>query len=209
MEQVKCKESLNLKIDIDPGLHIAVPVPFQCGRSQSPQAPLVTVTSSGCHRLLFSPSPPSRHERRREVAPSSSTSPQRPHRLRQQQSMASEQQPSSRTSPTSGLMPLLFRIDPPTGAHAFSMHAHMRAPQIGAVHRVNLPLGLITCQPRQHRHAFQVPDGSVSLETLGQTPYLLFCVSMHDPARIGSWVWHAGMAISSGYFWTCLVLHSS
>jgi superoxide dismutase, Fe-Mn family len=147
-----------------------------------------------------SPSPPN--------TPSSSSS-----------SPSSYQQHPQPTSPASGLAPPPLRTDPPAGAHAFNTSAR------ASVGTADDDSGLVarptsvwsgsssssyTSAPSSTGAAWMGLEehlpapAAAPLDTLGQTLYPLFCVSVHEHAWMaaGYGVW--GKEEYLERFWTCL-----
>jgi superoxide dismutase, Fe-Mn family len=116
------------------------------------------------------------------------------------------------TSPASGLAPPLLRTDPPPGARALSTTAYTHAP--GARDGPSRPASVWSDPPHAAVYAGMGAgvgmgngntDGSTTaLDSLGQTLYPLFCVSVHEHAWMaaGYGVW--GKERYLDRFWTCL-----
>ncbi|KAI9510961.1 hypothetical protein F5148DRAFT_472233 [Russula earlei] len=112
-------------------------------------------------------------------------------------------QPRRPTVPNSGLTPPPLHADPPPGARTLSMSARVSRFQNGAPRPTNLwddgPSGGLAGMGTGG-----MPDGQASLDTLGQTLYPLFCVSVHEHAWMaaGYGVW--GKETYLERFWSCL-----
>jgi Fe-Mn family superoxide dismutase len=125
--------------------------------------------------------------------------------------------PTMTTSPASGLTSPPTSTSTPPGARALSTSTPVRGPSDGVARPANL--WSHTSQPgfagtggngngnggtNDTPFGLPLPDGQASLDTLGQTLYPLFCVSMHEHAWIaaGYGVW--GKEAYLERFWSCL-----
>jgi len=116
--------------------------------------------------------------------------------------------PAQPTSPASGLAPPpLHPSAPPSGARALSTTAFALGP--GPRDGVSRPANVWSDPPSYAAYTGAgagngVADGSSTLDSLGQTLYPLFCVSVHEHAWMaaGYGVWGKERYLER--FWTCL-----
>lgn len=116
------------------------------------------------------------------------------------------------TSPASGLTPPPTSTSPPTppGARPLSMSTSIRGPTDGVARPANLwsttssSSGFAGTGGNGPNLGVSVPEGPTSLDTLGQTLYPLFCVSVYEHAWMagGYGVW--GRETYLERFWSCL-----
>lgn len=115
------------------------------------------------------------------------------------------------TSPASGLTPPPTSTSPPTppGARPLSTSTSVRGPTDGVARPANVwsttsSSGFAGTNGDGPTLGVSVPDGPTSLDTLGQTLYPLFCVSMYEHAWMagGYGVW--GREAYLERFWSCL-----
>jgi superoxide dismutase, Fe-Mn family len=108
--------------------------------------------------------------------------------------------PTQPTSPLSGVSPPPLRMDLPPGARALSTTAHPYGPA-----PVSRPPNVWSGSAYASIGASTGgTDGSTNLDSLGQTLYPLFCVSVNEHAWMaaGYGVW--GKETYLERFWTCL-----